>query len=212
MGLKTDKKGKIDTLYDDVSDSELIYAIADNNQDAKDFLYEKYTPLIHKEVDNVYKKNKGLGIEFNDLLQEGMLGFSEAVINYDDYSDVKFITFATLCIRRKLSKYIKKFNTTKNKVRLSEVPLDEERENYNNRLRDVIKDASGKEPLNKLITDESLKEINMTLLSKLSSKEKKAFLYMLDGYDVNDIAKIMEITPKQVYNLIYRARVKIKVN
>ena len=86
----------------EITDSELIQKINDNNEDAKDYLYERYSNLIHKEVNRVRKLGKDKGIEYSDLLQEAMLAFSEAINRYDDTNNVKFITFATLCIRRKL--------------------------------------------------------------------------------------------------------------
>ena len=39
-----------------ISDSELIYQINDNNEDAKNYLFQKYSPLIHKEVQKYTKE------------------------------------------------------------------------------------------------------------------------------------------------------------
>ena len=82
MESKTDYK---------ISDSELIYQINDNNEDAKNSLFQKYSPLIHKEVQKYTKEASIKGIEYKDLLQEGMLAFSEAINNFDEKENVKFI-------------------------------------------------------------------------------------------------------------------------
>lgn len=197
-------------LYDDISDSEIIYQIEENNQDAKEYLYQKYAPLVHKEVDKFYKQNKGKGIEFSDLLQEGMLAFSEAVNNYDNYSDVKFITFATVCIQRKLKKYTNKYSTQKHKQHLAELSLDSENADSEKSLKNIIKDTAGKEPLNKVITDEALNEVYKNF-SKLTNQERKVISYSIEGKEPSEIAKIMDISTKKVYNLVYRARVKMKL-
>ena len=108
-----------------ITDSELIQKINDNNEDAKDYLYQKYSLLIHKEVNRIKKLGIQKGIEYNDLLQEAMLAFSEAINKYDDETNVKFITFATLCIRRKLINNLHKYSTQKEYINKNQIHLED---------------------------------------------------------------------------------------
>ena len=66
-----------------ITDSELIQKINDNNEDAKDYLYQKYSLLIHKEVNRIKKLGIQKGIEYNDLLQESQ-EFIEIKDKYDN--------------------------------------------------------------------------------------------------------------------------------
>jgi RNA polymerase sporulation-specific sigma factor len=202
MALKTN-------YYD--NDYELIMQINENNEEAKDHLFEKYSALIHKEINQIWKEANAKGIEYNDLVQEAMMAFSEAINNYNESENVKFITFATLCIKRKLINMIKKYSTQKSIMQNNQIHLDNIKEGFNTTLTANISDIKGKEPLNKVITNESLKEINNIFSKKLSDNEKKAFMFMLNGESTENIAKIMNISTKQVYNLIYRARQKLKL-
>lgn len=193
------------------NDMKLISFVRDNNEEAKDYLYNKYSPLIHKEINKVKKKAKMLGIEYADLTQEAMLAFSNAIYNFKEDEDVKFITFATLCIRRKLTNYIVKFETNKNKTLKSSLALDafidvEE----TTTLAESIEEPVSTEPLRIIINSETLDETHKIIEEKLSLNEKKALQYDLIGKSADEIATLMNMNNKQVYNLLHRARRKIK--
>ena len=63
-----------------------------------------------------------------------------------------------------------------------------------------------------MLIDESLNEILSDLGTKLSDKERNAILLDIDGKSIDEIAMIMNLKPKQVYNLLYRGRKKLKYN
>jgi len=200
MALKTEYE---------LNDSKLLFLVGDNNEEAKNFLYEKYSPMIHKEINRVKSFAHSIGIDYADLSQEAMLGFSNALNNYNEDEDVKFITFAILCVRRKINNLLKKHLTAKNMFfKHSIVPeqINEESSSYLENLSDLI----GYEPLNKMITEESIEETVQKIKNKLSESEKKALLYNIEGKSIEDISAEMGMSQKQIYNLLYRARKKIK--
>ena len=200
MALKTE---------DIENDSRLILYVRENNDEAKDALYQKYSALIHKEINRVKKIAFALGIDMADLSQEAMLAFSHAINNYKDDSEAKFITFATLCIRRKLNNYIAKFETNKNKALNSYLSLDIQLDEKNT-LIELLQASSNSDPLNKIINGETLEEVDKRIREKLSDKERTVLKYDLMGKSSSEIADILDLKPKQVYNLIYRARTKLK--
>lgn len=195
-----------------VDDSDLILHVRENDESSKDYLYSKYRALIYKEINRVSKKALILGIDFADLSQEAMLAFSHAINSFDENAEVKFMTFATVIIRRKLMNYIMKFETRKNKVMVESVSMDVAvDEDGQNTFVDVVEEPVSSDPLKKIITNESLEEINDIIKTKLSENEKSVLQYDLDGKSVNEIAGLMHMNTKQVYNLIYRARNKLKI-
>ena len=169
----------------ELNDAKLINSIRENNDEAKDYLYTKYSPLIHKEINRVRPQAYVLGIDLSDLSQEAMLAFTNAINSYDENANVKFITFATLCIRRKLLNMLAKYSTNKNMAMKTSIPLDSNIEDSNSTLIDFLKDSDEKDPL---------------------------IQQSIQGKSVEEISKILNMTPKQIYNLIYRARGKIKSN
>lgn len=195
----------------EISDSNLVISVRENNDDAKDYLYEKYSPLIHKEINRYKKKASILEIEFADLSQEAMLAFSHAINNYNEEEEVKFITFATLCIRRRLSNFVAKYTTNKNKIMTSSVALDAVMDDEKTSLVDQLKSVRFDDPLRKMINSETLSEVKKTIDEELSENEKIALGYDLDGRSSVEIADLMHMNTKQIYNLIHRARTKIKL-
>ncbi len=196
-----------------VNDSELVLFVRENVDDeAKDFLYDKYTPLIHKEINRVKKRAIALGVEMADLSQEAMLAFSHAINNFNEQEDTKFMTFATIIIRRKLANYLNKFETKKNKTLGASVSMDAPfDDDGQSTFIETIEEAFSNEPLKKMITYETLKEVNRAIKDKLSEKEKVVLQYDLEGKSVSEIADITGLNTKQIYNLIHRARGKLKI-
>ncbi len=188
----------------DSNDSELVYMIKENSEDAKDELYKKYSALIHKEINRFKVRALSLGIEYSDLMQESLLGFMSAVNTYDESNEVKFITYATMCIRRKLLNYIEKYSSIKSQTMNNALSLDDD----NLALR-YIKDTNEKEPLNSVIYRELIKEINEKI-SVLNENERIILEYAISGLKAEEISEKLSIPVKQVYNTLYRARKKLK--
>ena len=203
MELRTDYN------YDD---NELVYLISENNEEAKDALYKKYSAMIHKELNRVKKTAFALDMDWSDLMQEALLGFSGAINTYNQENDVKFSTYATLCVRRKLINYVEKNRTAKNFALKNAVSLDIENEKSNIDYSYFLRDLSGKEPLNKLVTDESITEVLDHFGADLTSEEKAIMELSIDGKKPEEIANIMNMSIKKVYNSLYRARKKLKDN
>ena len=78
-------------------------------------------------------------------------------------------------------------------------------------LADYIKESEGEQPLNKVITLETLNEVEDKFGKILNDNEKKAIGYSIQGKKPEEIAKILGINSKKVYNLLYRARKKMKI-
>ncbi len=204
MELKTDYEP---------NDSELVlYVREEKGDEFKDFLYEKYNPLIHKEINRVKKRAIALGVDLADLSQEAMLAFSHAINNFDEEADVKFMTFATILIRRKLSNYLNKFETVKNKTMVEAVsidaPIDDETQSS---FAETMEGNTSLDPLRTMITNETLNEVNRAIKEKLSKNEKIVLQYDLDGRSIPEISEMTGMSTKQIYNLIHRARSKLKI-
>ena len=90
-------------------DFNLIARIRLGDQDAKEKLVLKYVPMVKHIVRNFYASF----LDFDDLLQEGVIGLLSAIDEYKpDQYDVKFSSFAYICIIRKIYNVIKQKQQT----------------------------------------------------------------------------------------------------
>ena len=83
-------------------DGELLYMLSDNNDETKLVIAKKYKPVITYYANKYSAYVEGKGIDFNDLYQEGLIGLIGAVDSFKEQKDIKFSTFAFLCIKRKV--------------------------------------------------------------------------------------------------------------
>ena len=56
------------------NDFELIYMAKEKNEEAINYLYKKYKPLLEKKAREYYFASKNKGMELSDYLQEAMIG------------------------------------------------------------------------------------------------------------------------------------------
>ena len=71
-------------MYNDYNDHELLYMICEASEDAMNIMYEKYKSIIELKASKYRTLGKRVGLEYNDLIQEGMVGLSEAIKSYKD--------------------------------------------------------------------------------------------------------------------------------
>ncbi|MDD5888255.1 MAG: sigma-70 family RNA polymerase sigma factor [bacterium] len=100
--------------YKQVNDYEVMYMIRENDDEAQDLLVKKYMPIVSKIASKYLPLVKTCGIEFDDLLQEGLIALNKAIIGYDDNSGVLFYTYVLVCVERHIITYCRRVNNKKN--------------------------------------------------------------------------------------------------
>lgn len=189
-------------------DLDLIKRIRANEEEARDLLVVKYVPMVKYIIRNYYSSF----LDFEDLLQEGLIGLLNAIAEYkpEEY-DVKFSTFAYICIIRRVYNVIK--HTSGNKHRLlneatslqTPVGIDEKR-----MIIDFVEDG-----VNQVDPEEILEErfvsdiIGKVLKNHLSLLEYAVITRLLQGYSASEIEKEMGVGLKVIDNA--RTRVKTKL-
>ena len=184
------------------NDFELVYLIKENNEEARDILYNKYKPIIvKKSTDQIYKLGS-YGMEINDLIQEGYIGLDNAINCFNEKENTSFYTFALLCIDRQIITYIKKNTNNKAMILNDAINLDDGKEYL---FRDNT-DIEGS-----FINKEDAKEFINLICDSLSDIEKKVFSLKLEGYDIGEIANLLNKDTKVIYNTLHRIKYKIKL-
>ncbi len=196
--------------YKDINDSQLISMIHEASEDAKDVLFEKYKYIIDIEMKKYSRMARTLGYDINDLYQDALVGFSDALVSYRDDRHAALPSFITLCVDRKLQVSIKKAGRMKNKLLNESLSLEHVYESYASPLMDLLSDNSENDPLENILKEEKLQELVNSIKDCLSDAEYEVYSLMINGLKYDEIATLLNKNLKQVDNTIQRVRNKIK--
>ncbi len=196
--------------YQDISDSELISMVHESSTEAKDLLFEKYRYIIDVETKKYLRMAKILGYEYNDLMQDALVGFSDALKNFRDDKEASLSSFITLCVDRKLQSSIIKAGRKKNKIINESLSLEYVYQQYASPLMDLLSDHSENDPLENILKEEKFKELLESIKNTLSDSEYEVYSLMINGLKYDEIATLLDKNLKQVDNTIQRVKNKIK--
>lgn len=154
-----------------------------------------------------------IGADFDDLLQEGMIGLYKAINIYDPDKNHNFSAFASLCIHRQLQNAVKNANRKKNAPLNSYVPIkyfdgsNTSDDDKVNKLVIVDDDSD----IEKNYID---KEMNAIVISKvrnlLSELQFKVLKMFINGESYETMANSLGISKKKVDNLIRAIKKKLR--
>ena len=102
--------------YEDINDEQLIVMLHESSEDAKDILFEKYRYIIEIELKKYSSMARVLGYDYNDLYQDALVGFSDALVSFNQDENASLHTFITLCVERRVRNYVRKNDTYKMKI------------------------------------------------------------------------------------------------
>ena len=188
-------------------DNELVDIISDNSEEARDVLYDKYKYIVDIIINKYKKSAYSLSVDMQELRQEALLGFSDALYSYTDDKEATLATFISLCVERKVDNYIKKHSTKKMRMLKEILSLDDQvAEDIS--LMDTIADTSSPEEI--LQDEEEYKTLVNKIKERLSPQEMEVYKLLLHNFTYEDIASILNYSIKQVYDFVYHIRKKIK--
>lgn len=159
---------------------------------------QKYARLVMLIARRYYLE----GGEYEDLVQEGMIGLLSAIRSFDNTKSPDFEGYAALCIKRKIYDAIRK-HTPKSGVQLTEL-----HEDHDARQVDYAKQVDLHNPETQFLANESAKEMELALSTVLSRFESSVAKLYLGGLSSGEIAKALEKPKKSVDNAIIRIRKK----
>ena len=196
--------------YEEYNDNELIMLIREESEEAKDIMFSKYKYIIDIEIKKYITIASILGYDYNDLYQDALVGFTDAINNYNQEKDASLPTFITLCVDRRLQYSVRKINNKKNKFHLDSLSLEYIYDSSAIPLKETLSDNNANDPLTKMMNDEDYKELSKKIKGILSDNEYEVYKYLITGLKYNEIAIILDKEPKQIDNTIQRIKKKIK--
>lgn len=102
--------------YKDINDYEVIYMIRENDESARELVFNKYLPVINRIASKYFPFAKNYGVEFEDLVQEGYIALNNAIDKYNQNGGSLFYSYANLCIDRSVRTYCRDISNNKNSV------------------------------------------------------------------------------------------------
>lgn len=195
--------------YKDLNDFELVSYVMDN-EEATDFLFEKYRPLISSLAKKLYNANQNIGLDYNDLVQEGMVGFSIAINTYSEHKDTLFFTYAKRCIESKMISMIVSASRLKHQILNNSLSMEAiDSEEFNNSLDKIIGDKASN-PEDTLIDNENLLELINSLNQEFTDFESQVFDMKKSGFNYREIAEVLDVDSKKVDNALQRIKAKVR--
>ncbi len=169
--------------YSEYNDYELIDLIRENNEEAIEIMYEKYDSLIKNRVAR-FKIKPSM---FEDFVQEGRLALNKAIQSYKMDSTKTFNKFFDMILQRRFITILKQ----NQKDFYNIVYVDD--------IFSLIKEDQ-EEPLLDHLEDVQLTDLEQVIYQ----------MRYVEQYKPREIAEILKMDAKQVYNACNRIKKKIE--
>ena len=195
--------------YNDLPDSELYYLVSETNEEAKDLFFDKYDNIIKMKASKYKVFAESKGIDFNDLLQEGRLGLTQAINNYKEQKNVSFYTFANLCIDRQLYSFLRDMSRDKHEVLNNSISLESTKNTVGRPITDILLDDKNINPEISFISMEEQTELMEKVEKVLTAGEAEVFNLRMQGFSYKEISQLLNISQKSIDGRMTRIRSKL---
>lgn len=193
--------------YAELSDREVVNRAQHGEDQAAEFLLYKYRNLVKTKVKSYFL----VGAEKDDLLQVGMIGLWQAVVDFRCDKAISFPAFAKVCIQRHIITAIKTATRQKQQplnTSLSlECPSEDPSADWN--LSDILTSEVALDPEEVVLRSEDTRELRDNLRRILSDFEWRVLSGYQLGKSYREIADELRCKTKSVDNAL--ARIKRKV-
>ena len=196
--------------YNDYNDEELFMLICEDEETAKEILFNKYKHVMDIIIKKYSYSAKLYGLDYKDLYSEALIGFTDAINNYNVNKNARINTFITLCINSRLQKLLEHVKTDKSRANHDTYSLDHIYDEFGISLSEVISDNNRHDPLTNMLEAEKEQEFINRIKEGLSDLESQVLELLINNFGYVEIAKILDKSPKQIDNTIQRLKGKIK--
>jgi RNA polymerase sporulation-specific sigma factor len=196
-----------DTRYDHLTDQVVAKLAQAGDLNAAEFMLYKYRSLVRTKIRSYFL----MGAEKDDILQIGMIGLWQSIMDFAEDKDISFLSFARICIERHV------ITAIKTATRLKQTPLNTaisleycvEENDSDFCLTEVLVSGAELDPEEILIRRENgrmLREALRTLLSQFEWEVLKRYHL---GKSYREIAIDLECNTKSIDNALGRIKRKV---
>ena len=200
-------KGKNAQNLNSLSDEELIELFRNGETKAQDVIMARYKNFVKSHARAYFL----IGGDYEDIVQEGMIGLYKAVRDYTPERQSSFITFADICIKRQIISAIKMATRQKHSplnyyVSLNKNISSDEDERT---LADLINTEFIYDPEEIVLSHEENEMMLKYIDDNLSDFEKKVLYLYLDGLSYIQISVAVNKEIKSIDNALQRIKKKL---
>ncbi|MDI6716267.1 MAG: RNA polymerase sporulation sigma factor SigH [Actinomycetota bacterium] len=194
-----------------LSDSELVFAARDGDDAALEFLLDKYKNFVRVKARAYFL----IGADWDDLVQEGMIGLYKAIRDYQEGKQSSFKAFAELCITRQIITAIKTATRQKHVPLNSYISLNRPiffEEESDRLLMDFLSGKEIADPVDLVISGEEMQSMRTSFGEILSDLEAQVLTLYIDGKSYQEIADELKRHVKSIDNALQRVKRKIELH
>jgi RNA polymerase sporulation-specific sigma factor len=165
-----------------------------------------YKPIVEAKAKGFFLP----GAEFDDVIQEGMLGLFKAIRDYKLESSTPFRPFAELCVLRQIITALKTATRQKHLPLNSSVGFYHSEHDSDVNLLDILPDPSAPNPEEILFPPKHQHSSSLfrLLLKRLSSYERLVLQRYMEGKRYKEIAEELGRSEKSIDNALQRIKKK----
>ena len=205
-----EERSLLQSHYVALTDQDIVRIAQAGDEQASEFLLYKYRSLVRTKIRSYVL----MGAEKEDLLQVGMIGLWQAIVDYRPEKEISFISFARICIERHVITAIKTATRQKqtplNTSVSLEYPSDDNDSEWN--LAEILVSSDTVDPEELVLQREDNSRLQDMLRRMLSDFEWQ----VLSGYQVGksyrEIACDLHCKTKSVDNALARIKRKISLS
>lgn len=198
-------------FFETLSDPQLVVTAREGNDAALEHLLHKYKNFVKIKARAYFL----IGADWDDLVQEGMIGLYKAIRDYRDDRQASFRAFAELCITRQIITAIKTATRQKHIPLNSYVSLNRPvyfEDESDRLLADLLCGEEITDPVDLIISGEEMQSMRSSFSKILSELEAKVLKLYIDGRSYQEIADDLERHVKSVDNALQRIKRKIELH
>ena len=181
---------------------------------AQEQLIQNNLGYIRKTANELYISvglgNSELGIDHDDLIQEGMIGLFKAIRDYRSDREASFFHFAELCINRQLYSAVEASNRKKHVPLNTYVSFYSQTTEEGKSLAETLLTDQMDDPEQLVIEQENFTAFWEQLREQLSALERQVLDAYLEGKNYRQIAEELGKSPKTIDNALSRIKGKIR--
>lgn len=189
-----------------LADDALVELVRNGNEYAVELLIDRHKYLVIRKSQSYFL----IGGDRQDLVQEGMIGLYQAILDFDQNKLSSFKAFASICIERKIITAIKAATRQKHTPLNTYVSIYEKvyNEEVNMTWTDMIAEPTVTDPHRILLDQDLFYYIEDKLLKHLSQYEYNVIHLHLDGHTYEEISEKLKTHVKSVDNALQRIKRK----
>jgi RNA polymerase sporulation-specific sigma factor len=196
--------------YANLQDAAAVARAQRGEQGAAEHLLYKYRNLVRSKVKSYFL----VGAEREDLLQVGMIGLWQAIVDFVPDKATSFPAFAKVCIHRHIITAIKAATRQKqlplNTSLSLEVPSEDEIHDWS--MSDILHADLTADPEELLLRREDNKQLAERLQRLLSDFEWQVLSGYQLGKSYREIAVELQCKTKSVDNALARIKRKVSIS